>query len=182
MNFANFVPLWLSISTSDSGFHWSLPSPCASASSRDSCWYPCPHVRHRASPTASNIPTWSSVLSQSTTLVRRLLDVFVGNCSVQLWCFRYQKERLIPQADSQNLWAHETTTVFLISIYQYIGLVIAFSTAAPFRKSFLTNCKHPCKYFCATITFCFSLSLFLSFCLPHLWRLVCALSGGSLSC
>ena len=55
---------------------------------------------------------------------------------------RYRKERLIPQADGDNLYAHETTTVFLISIYQYIGLVIAFSTAAPFRKSFLTNCKH----------------------------------------
>ena len=54
---------------------------------------------------------------------------------------RYQEDPLIPKANDTNIVAYETTTIFQISIYQYIGLVIAFSTAAPFRKSFLTNCK-----------------------------------------
>ena len=50
---------------------------------------------------------------------------------------------LVPKFNDTNVEAYETTTIFQISIYQYIGLVIAFSTAAPFRKSFLTNCKQP---------------------------------------
>ena len=69
-----------------------------------------------------------------------------------LHCFRYQKDPLIPQADGDNIVAYETTVVFQISIYQYIGLVIAFSTAAPFRKSFLTNCKQLLKIYCDTMT------------------------------
>lgn len=59
-------------------------------------------------------------------------------------CCRYVLE--VPEADSDNIVRDETTTIFLISIYQYIGLVVALSTAAPFRKSFLTNCKYCTSY------------------------------------
>ena len=48
---------------------------------------------------------------------------------------------MVPDADGENIVSSVNTTVFQISIYQYIGLVVALSTAAPFRKSFLTNCK-----------------------------------------
>ena len=75
--------------------------------------------------------------------------------------FRYQKDPLIPQANSTNIVAYETTTIFQISIYQYIGLVVAFSTAAPFRKSFLTNCKLN-LYSTMAQKLILSLSLFLS--------------------
>lgn len=36
---------------------------------------------------------------------------------------------------------YENAAVFIVSTYQYIILAIAFSKGAPYRKSFLTNCK-----------------------------------------
>jgi hypothetical protein len=71
-----FMPSWLSISTLClSGFHSSVPSPSSPASSRNPCWHPCPHVCHCASPPASGVPTWSSLLPQTTTLVKLDLEI-----------------------------------------------------------------------------------------------------------
>ncbi|RTG80742.1 uncharacterized protein DC041_0008028 [Schistosoma bovis] len=52
---------------------------------------------------------------------------------------------------------YESTSVFIVSTYQYITLAIAFSKGAPYRKSFLTNYA-----FVLNILMCFALSLYLT--------------------
>ncbi|CAI2734752.1 unnamed protein product [Schistosoma spindalis] len=52
---------------------------------------------------------------------------------------------------------YESTSVFIVSTYQYIILAIAFSKGAPYRKSFLTNYA-----FLLNILVCFVLSLYLT--------------------
>ncbi|CAH8649573.1 unnamed protein product [Schistosoma bovis] len=52
---------------------------------------------------------------------------------------------------------YESTSVFIVSTYQYITLAIAFSKGTPYRKSFLTNYA-----FVLNILVCFALSLYLT--------------------
>ena len=52
---------------------------------------------------------------------------------------RYQP--LIPDPEGDNIVCSENTVVFTVSIFQYVGLVVALSTAAPYRRPLFTNCE-----------------------------------------
>lgn len=54
-----------------------------------------------------------------------------------LWFPRYVP--LNPDPTSLNIWCSENSVVFQISIFQYIALAVALSTAAPYRKPLYTN-------------------------------------------
>jgi cation-transporting P-type ATPase 13A2 len=81
------------------------------------------------------ISLWSSVALQ-----------FVFQClgwgllMIQPW---YQP--LHPNPDGDNIQNQENTVMFLITIFQYIAVMISFSVAKPFRKSLFSN------YWCASI-------------------------------
>ncbi len=49
---------------------------------------------------------------------------------------------LEPSRTSTNIKCTENTVVFEVSIFQYVGLAVALSTAAPYRKPLFTNCKY----------------------------------------
>ena len=65
--------------------------------------------------------------------------VFVGNVGYHLFFLRF--EPLKPKVESENIVCWENSALFTLSIYQYIALAIAFSTAAPYRKPLYTNCE-----------------------------------------
>ncbi len=48
---------------------------------------------------------------------------------------------LKPSPTASNIQCTENTVVFQLSIFQYVGLAVALSTAAPYRKPLFTNCK-----------------------------------------
>ena len=52
----------------------------------------------------------------------------------------YIKAPIVKEAED-NALCQEGTTVFLFSCFQYLSVVLAFSTGKPFRKSIFTNSK-----------------------------------------
>jgi hypothetical protein len=46
---------------------------------------------------------------------------------------------LNPDPESRNIRCSENTVLFQISIFQYVALAVALSTAAPYRKPLYTN-------------------------------------------
>ena len=48
---------------------------------------------------------------------------------------------LIPDPEGDNIVCSENTVVFTVSVFQYVGLVVALSTAAPYRRPLFTNCE-----------------------------------------
>ena len=64
--------------------------------------------------------------------------------------FRYVP--LVSDPKSDNILCSENSVIFQVSNFQYIGLAVALSTAAPFRRPIYTNCK--CKFYvlCVKVT------------------------------
>ena len=54
----------------------------------------------------------------------------------------YRYDPLVPDPEETNVLSSESTVVFTISIFQYVGLAVALSTAAPYRRALYTNCEH----------------------------------------
>ncbi len=48
---------------------------------------------------------------------------------------------LKPNPTASNIQCAENTVVFQLSVFQYVGLAVALSTVAPYRKPLFTNCK-----------------------------------------
>lgn len=50
---------------------------------------------------------------------------------------------LFDLSDEYELTNYESTVLFTVASYQYLILVVVFSKGAPYRRSMVTNCKHP---------------------------------------
>lgn len=59
------------------------------------------------------------------------------HCNHFLWFPRYVP--LNPDPTSSNIRCSENSVVFQVSIFQYVALAVALSTAAPYRKPLYTN-------------------------------------------
>ena len=77
-----------------------------------------------------------------------------------LWLHRY--EPIQPDVNSGNILSSENTVLFQFSIFQYVSLAVAMSTAAPYRKPLYTNSKRLEMVNTHTHTHSLSLSLSLS--------------------
>lgn len=66
-----------------------------------------------------------------------------------LWYKAYPSSRyvpLVPDPNADNIKSQENTVIFQFTNFQYLGLSIALSTAAPFRRPLFTNCKPTSVY------------------------------------
>ena len=50
-------------------------------------------------------------------------------------------EAFVPN-DEDDYACHEVSTLFTVSSFQYITLVIVFSKGAPYRKTIFSNCEY----------------------------------------
>jgi len=71
---------------------------------------------------------------------------------------------LHPDPDGDNIVCSENTVVFLVSIFQYIGLAVALSTAAPYRKPLFTN-----YWFMLCLAILFPVNLYLALAPANWW-------------
>jgi len=86
----------------------------------------------------------------SNLMSRKVLASLIGQLVIQIGfliaCYAY----LVRQAffvpverndanPKDNVYCMENTTIFLFSIFQYIGIVLAFCINKPFRRAFFTN-------------------------------------------
>ncbi|XP_064387649.1 polyamine-transporting ATPase 13A3-like isoform X2 [Halichondria panicea] len=78
---------------------------------------------------------------------------------------------LTPDPNSQNIVSKENTVIFQLANFQYLGLSIALSVAAPFRKPILTN-----LWFMLTLAILFFSNVYIIMApgdwLPWLWNLL----------
>jgi predicted P-type ATPase len=93
-------------------------------------------VKRRPLGTLAGVRVFASVLTQLFLMA-----------SVQLSVFFYLRTEywftpLVPDQETDNISCFETTAVFCVSIFQYVSLAIAFSTAAPYRRPLYTNSNH----------------------------------------
>lgn len=95
---------------------------------------PYPHlVKRRPIGTLAGIHVIVSVITQAVLMLAMQLGIFFY-VQTQHW-FKPLKSKV----ESENIVCWENTALFTLSIYQYIALAIAFSTAAPYRKPLYTN-------------------------------------------
>lgn len=71
---------------------------------------------------------------------------------------------LLPDPESENILCSENTVIFQISIFQYVGLAVALSTAAPFRRPLFTN-----YLFVACLLVLVPANLYLTLAPAHWW-------------
>ena len=101
--------------------------------------------------------------------------------------FRYPSVMSKGNKDADNYDSWETTTVFVISSFQYIAVAFCFSQGPPFRKAIYTNGEYclylgsdseldlksslsELMYACSLLTFCFY------------WKIIILYSRGSRGC
>lgn len=120
-------------------------------------------VKRRPLGTLAGIHVFSSILIQTGLMILGQLAMYYYLKS-EPWYVPF-----VPDPNGENISCPENTVIFTASIFQYIVLVIAFSTAAPYRKPIYTN-----------VLFMLSLAILIPACLyialapptwlPWFWR------------